>query len=116
MELTFGNPLVTSGFQGTYGEPEIYQRANPKNFCTGVFGVKYDDNTANIWESWRAGTDVAVEISNNATFTEATFGFKAAMGRITGDLAPAGTDQGMYVDIPLEFAAGTSGDIFQYVP
>ena len=116
VEFTISNPATWAGWQGTDGNPQLMTRAIPKATITGTLDVKYDANTAALWESRRSGTAIAVELSDNATWASATFGFKGAYGVVTGDVNPTRSDEGMFMSLPLEFTASTSGDVFEIVP
>jgi len=114
-ELTITNPVSYAGFQGSDGDPELVTRGIGGVQVNSVIGVKHDPNTANFWESHRAGDTIAVEISNHATWASATMGFKA-QGKINADVAPSETDQGAFQDVPLLITAPSSGDLFQWIP
>ena len=116
VEYTISMPAMGVGFQGTNGDPEFVQVGIPSAGFSAVLGVKYDDNTAALWESRRAGTTLVLEIADNATWASATFGIKASFCKITGDVQPAGAGAGVFQDIPLIATASTSGDMVQIVP
>jgi len=116
LEYTINNNAQWVGNQGSDGDPEVIQRAIPSIDVDLVVGVKYDANTANLWESWRAGTTETVEISDNATWASATAGLKANDCKITADVQPGQTDAGVFQDISLRATATTSGDVIQIVP
>ena len=116
VEYTIENPYTYTGYQGANGDPEIIHRGINEAKVTMVIGVKYDANTANFWEKRRAGTIIAVELSDNATWASATFGIKASYCKITDNVNPVGTDAGVFQDLQLQATGSTSGDIIQIVP
>lgn len=113
---TIENPVTYSGFQGASGNPETMQRAIPSANIKLVAGVKYDANTAGLWDDRRAGTTLACEFSNNATWASSTFGIKASYCKLDSEVSPSGTDAGVFQDLSLVATASTSGDIIQIVP
>lgn len=115
LELEILANIKFSGF-GASGIPSVIARGVPEIVCQGVFGIKYDANTAPIVPKQLDENDIAVEISNNATWASATFGLKGTYGQISSDFDVADVEDGAFIDIPLKFMAHTSGDIIQVVP
>jgi len=116
VNYTITNPSVHIGHQGSNGEPEIIARSIPNIDVKVMVGVKFDANTREHWENRRDGDNIAIEISNNATWASATFGLKADLSKIINEVAPAGTDEGVFQDLELQCLADTSGDVIQIVP
>ena len=115
LELEILANVKFSGF-GASGIPSVIGRGIPEMAVNGMFGVKYDANTAPIIPKQLDENDIAVEISNNATWASATFGLKGTYGQISGDFNPSDVEDGAFIDIPLKFMASTSGDVIQVVP
>ena len=109
IEYTISNPLITAGIDSD-GYPEVISRAIPKVTATGVLSIKYDANTAELWESRSAGTTIAIAFSNYATWANAsnTFGLQCEQALIVGDLNPAAGDSGVFQDLNLEFMADSA--------
>jgi len=116
VEYTISNPGIYAGFQGSSGDPEVVTRGIPEASFMLTLGVKYDANTASLWEDRRAGTTIAIELSDNATWASSTFGIKASYMKIVSEISPSGTDAGVFQDIEFKGTASTSGDIVQIVP
>jgi hypothetical protein len=110
------NNAVYSGFQGANGDPEIVQRAIPAADISLLLGVKYDTNTEMLYSTRRDGSNIAVIVSDNATWASAAIGINAPYCLIDSDVPPSGTDAGVFQDVSLKCMASTSGDIIQIVP
>lgn len=110
LEYTIENPATWQGQEATNGDPEMVTRSIPEIKFSVLAGVKYDANTATFWESRRAGTIMAVEISNNATWASATIGLQASYMKLL-DVPMADTDAGVFQDIALQATAGTSQNL-----
>lgn len=116
-EFKITNPVVAVGFQGSNGDPEAFGRAIPKATVTGSFLVKYDVATADLWASRAVGsTGFSVELSDNAIWASATFGFKADNGVVTNDLQPQGGDAGVFIPLEIEFLGTSGGNVITIVP
>ena len=101
---------------GTNGAPQTIGRGFPEFICSGLFGIKYDVNSAGLVQSQYAEADVAVEISNHATWASATFGVKGSYGQISDNFDVGEVEAGAFIDVPLKFLASTSGDVLQVCP
>lgn len=115
-EFTIANPLNVNGFQGSNGDPEVMTRGIPKVTVTGTAGIKYDANTASLWEKFCAGTSVDVLLADNATWGSATFGIQAYDGFITSDPSLTGTENGVFQDVSFEFTAEDDGKVIEIIP
>jgi hypothetical protein len=116
-EFTISNPLNANGFQGANGDPEVLTRGIPSVTVTGTAGIKYDANTAALWESFRAGTSQDIVLSNNATWSSATFGIKAFNGFITSDPSLNAAEHGVFQDVSFEFTADdTDQTVIEIIP
>ena len=114
-ELTLNSQVKFLGY-GTNGVPETIARGLPEFIATGLFGIKYDANTAPMIPKQYDENDIAVEISNNATWASATFGIKGDTAQISDNFDPADLAGGAFIDLPVKFLAHTSGDLIQIVP
>lgn len=103
LEWTIENPLVAVGCDS--GNPELMARAMPEMVITCNVGVKYDAITAPLWESRAAGSNISI------VMTGTEIGLTAAFCKIIGDVSPAGTDAGVFIDLPLRLTAHTSGNV-----
>lgn len=107
LEYTISNPLNAAGSNSS-GNPEILTRAVTPNkvTATGIIGVKYDANTAEHWQTRRAGTTIELVFANFATWASAsnTYGLMCEQALIT-DVSDAATDMGVFRDISVEFMA-----------
>ena len=106
LEYTIENPAVFPGGDAS-GDPEIISRAQPGINFSVLAGVKYDVNTEDLWQSRRAGTITAVEISNDLTWASATIGLKSDYMKIV-DTPMSGTDAGVFQDLSLVSTVGDS--------
>lgn len=99
------------------GVKQVISRGVPIFDVDLTIGMKYDSNTATLYESYSDNpTVVAVEISNNATWASATVGLKASYCWINADAAvPGKVEEGAYIDLQLKAKAHTSGDLIQVV-
>ena len=113
--LALKNPLITAGYTGSNGDPETLSRAIPNIEAGLTLGIKYDANTATLWQLRRQGTERAVELADNATWASATCGVKMAAGAIVSNAQPSGTDQGAFIDLELKATGGSSGDLFEVI-
>ena len=112
--LNLENDAVYLGFDGSTGIPQSIVRAIPELAVSQDFSLKYDDNTAGMHVIWKAGSNAAIELSNNASWASATtFGVKAANGRITS--VAWSEAAAMFVDMSIKNMATTSGDVIQIV-
>ena len=104
LEYTISNPLITAGVDSD-GYPEVITRGVPKATATGVFSIKYDANTAELWELRSAGTTLGFVFSNHTTWGHATntFGIRCEQALIVGDVNPAAGDSGVFEDLNVEF-------------
>ena len=112
---TISNPAAYAGFQGASGNPEVMTRGIPEASVSAMLGMKYDANTANFWESQNAGTTMAFEISDHATWASATFGIKAEECIINSEVTPSQTDSGVFQEISVKCTSDGAGDIFRVV-
>jgi len=117
-DLTLNSQVKFYGY-GLNGIPETMGRGFPEFLATGKFDCKLDENSqlahlSSVWDE----TDVAVELSNNATWASATFGIKGDYGQITNDLNLGEFEGGVFVPIELKWLADsdTAGDVLQIVP
>ena len=106
LEYTISNPPITAG-NDSDGYPEIITRGIPKVTATGVISVKYDLNTAELWESRAAGTTIAIVFSNYSSWAHVsnTFGLRCEQALIVGDVNPSAGDSGVFQDLNVEFMA-----------
>ena len=104
-EYTIENPSAYVGCDSG-GNPQIIARSIPKIAITGNVGIKYDANTASLWQNRRAGTTTAIVM----TGADAV-GFTATYAKITGDVNPSGGDDGVFIELPFEATASTSGAV-----
>lgn len=114
-DLTLNSQVKFYGY-GASGIPDTMGRGLPEFLATGTFGIKYDSNTAGIIAKQYDENDIAVEISNNATWASATFGIKGSYAQIMDNFDPGDVEGGAFFDLPLKFMASTSGDLIQVVP
>ena len=98
---------------GTDGKGEVIDRGVPGIEITGSVGVKYDANTMSLYQDFADGDDIVIQVSNHATIGSASMGFKATQCKITGDLNPGDADGAVFIDIPFEVLAGTSGSMIE---
>lgn len=112
---TVENPGVGLGSQGANCDPEQIMRGKPEIKTNMVIGVKYDANSSGFFDDHRAGTSVAIEFSNNATWASATgIGFKADDCFL--DIpAFAEVESGQYIDLNIQATSDTSGDQIQVI-
>ena len=112
--LNLENDAVFVGYSGASADPESIVRAVPELGVSMDASVKYDDNTASLHSTWKAGTTVATTLSNNASWASAsTFGVQASYGKIT---SVAWSEAAvMFVDVSVKCMAHTSGDVIQIV-
>lgn len=116
LELNINNPTVFKGSQGTNNDPEQIIRGIPRIEASGVIGVKYDANIEPLYESYKSGTDVVLEFSNNDTWTAATtLGVKASYCRLKRDFSWGSAEAGAWLRIPFDCMAHTSGDLIQII-
>lgn len=115
MELTLDNQVKFFGF-GASGIPNTIGRGLPEFLVTGLFGIKYDANTASIIPKQYDENDIVVELSNHATWASATFGLKGSYGQISDNFDPAEFEGGAFVDLPIKFLAHTSGNVIEIIP
>ena len=115
MELTLNSQVKFFGY-GALGIPQTIARGIPEFLVSGIFGIKYDANTAAMLPKQYDENDIVVEISNNATWASATFGLKGSYGQISDNFDPAEFEGGAFVDLPIKFMAHTSGDLISLVP
>ena len=115
MELTLNSQVKFHGF-GANGIPNTIARGIPEFLVTGLFGIKYDANTAPMIPKQYDENDIAVEISNHATWASATFGIKGSFGQISDNFDPSELEGSAFIDLPVKFLADTSGDLVQIVP
>ena len=102
VEYTISNPASFLGFNAACGgDPEMITRAIGGASFTMVVGVKYDANTANLWEAQRDGDIIDIELSNHATWASSTFGILCAEMKLTDNITPSGTDKGVFQDLSL---------------
>jgi hypothetical protein len=104
-EYTIENPVAFVGCDSD-GNPQIIARSIPKIAVTGNVSIKYDANTAFLWQNRRAGTSTAIVM----TGADAV-GFTATYAKITGDVNPSGGDDGVFIELPFEATASTSGAV-----
>lgn len=101
---------------GLLGIPDTMGRGVPEFEVNGVFGMKFDANTAGNNIKFMAGTVVIVAMYNNAWASLPTFGWWGQFARITGDVNIEEVKSGSFVKIPVKFLASTTGDVIQIVP
>ena len=116
IDITFNSQVKFFG-NGASGIPLTIGRGFPEFIVTGSFGVKHDANTVALFHSKLYDeNEIAVEISNNATWSSATFGVKGSYGQIMEDINIEEVEGGAFFNVPLKFLASTSGDVIQIVP
>ena len=117
IEYTLSNPLALAGMTSA-GIPEVLARGIGGVTATGVIGVKFDANTDAFNEVYEDGTTFPIEISDNATWASAAFGFKCDQAILTAHPTPAGGDSGVFHDLQIEFLGANTGtkDVIQIVP
>jgi len=114
LTLNIENPRNFIGFNGATAEPESIISAVPEININLDASIKYDNNTAGLGSTFKAGTTVASELSNHGTWTSAsTFGIKMDYGKITS-LAMS-ENSAMFHDISIKGMAHTTGDVIQIV-
>jgi len=118
LEYSIDNPLSTAGMTSD-GFPEVMTRGmNEGAVATGTIGIKYDANTASFWQLRRAGTTVAVELSNHTTWASSSFGLLCNQAAITSEITPTATDSGAFIDLGVEFLADVTStkNVLDIVP
>tara|TARA_R100000664_G_C2745205_1_gene133075 strand:- start:140 stop:1144 length:1005 start_codon:yes stop_codon:yes gene_type:complete len=114
LTLNIENPRNFLGFNGSTAEPESIISAVPEININLDASIKYDDNTAGLASTFKAGTSVATELSNHGTWTSAsTFGIKIDYGKITA--LTMSENSAMFHDVSIKAMAHTSGDVIQIV-
>ena len=114
LTLNIENPRNFLGFNGSTAEPESIISAVPEINISLDASIKYDDNTAGLASTFKAGTSVASELSNHGTWSSAsTFGIKIDYGKITS-LAMS-ENSAMFHDVSIKAMAHTSGDVIQVI-
>ncbi len=116
LELTINNPTFFKGSQGTDHNPEQIIRAVPRIEASAIVGVKYDANLEPFFESYKDGTSIVLEFSDNATWTSAAapFAVMSSYGRlITPEWGP--TEAGAWLRLGMDFMAHTSGNVLEIV-
>lgn len=113
-EITIENNVKFFGIDSS-GNYTVFARGIPSIDASGVFGVKYDANTAGFIASAIAGTNCAIHISNNASWASATFGIYGAYGEITQNFHVTSVEEGAFIDVPIRFVASTDNDLFEMV-
>lgn len=114
LTLNIENPRNFLGFNGSTAEPESIISAVPEINISLDASIKYDDNTAGLASTFKAGTSVATELSNHGTWSSAsTFGIKIDYGKITS-LAMS-ENSAMFHDVSIKAMAHTSGDVIQVI-
>ena len=82
--LNLENPSEYIGQNDANGNPEAIVRAVPEISATLDATVKYDNQTAELPTTMKAGTTVISNLANHATIGSATsFGFIGSYGKIT---------------------------------
>ena len=105
--LNLENPSEFLGQGDASGNPESIVRAIPEFSATLDATVKYDNQTAELPTTMKAGTTVISNLANNATFASATgFGFLSTFGKIT-NVAYNEANAMMY-DVSVKFFADAS--------
>lgn len=114
LSINLENPSEYIGYQGADGDPQSIVRAVPEIMASLDASVKYDDVTADLHEDWMAGSSVASELSNNATWSSATgFGVKIDNGHLTS--VGWNESNAMFIDVNIKATASTSGDVIQVI-
>lgn len=116
-ELTLENPAGFLGSQGANSDPQEISRGTSGDGCSakGTFNVVYDDNTDALFTTNGAGSNLVFEFSNHATWASATtFGLMGSYGKI-GEPTFDHAESGSSINVPVTFAAHTSGDVLQLI-
>jgi len=114
LSINMENPSEYLGYQGSDADPQAIARSIPEFGVTIDATVKYDDNTADMHDSLLQGTTVATELSNNATFTDATtFGVQASNCKITS--VAFNEAAAMMLDVSMKVLAPSSGDMIRII-
>tara|TARA_R100000742_G_C4279324_1_gene103588 strand:+ start:67 stop:597 length:531 start_codon:yes stop_codon:yes gene_type:complete len=112
--LNLENPSEFLGQGDASGNPESIVRAIPEFSATLDATVKYDNQTAELPTTMKAGTTVISNLANHATFGSATgFGFLASYGKIT-NVAYNEANAMMY-DVSVKFGASSTNDMLTIV-
>jgi len=114
IELTINNNLKFFGF-GQYGIPEAIGRGLPSMDVNGIFGIKYDANTAGLIAKQYDENDISIAISTG-TWSSSVFGILGNYGQIADNFDPGEVEGGAFIDLPIKFLAHTSGNVIQIVP
>ena len=102
--LNLENPSEYIGQNDANGNPEAIVRAVPELSATLDATVKYDNQTAELPTTMKAGTTVISNLANHATIGSATsFGFIGSYGKITS--VAYNEANAMMYDVSVKFGA-----------
>jgi hypothetical protein len=114
LSINMENPSEYLGYQGSDADPQAIARSIPELGVTIDSTVKYDNNTADMHDSFLQGTTVATELSNHATFASATtFGVQASNCKITS--VAFNEAAAMMLDVSMKVLAPSSGDMIRII-
>ncbi len=114
-EIIINNNLRFFGFDQD-GDPQTIGRGFPEMEVTGLFGIKYDSETAVLISKQYDENNLDVIIYTGASWAASTFGIKGLYGQISDNFDPGDVENGAFIDLPIKFMAHTSGDVIQIVP
>jgi hypothetical protein len=115
-ELTINSQVKFYGC-GANGIPDTIGRGIPEMIVTGVFGIKYDANTAGLIGDINDENTIDIVLSNSAAWDDTvTFGLKGDNAQISDNFNPADVEGGAFIDLPVKFLASTTGNVFEIVP
>ena len=111
LSMTIENPTEYLGFTGTSEiKPEIISRAVPEISASWESTFKYDSDSASLFETYEAGSNVALTTSDS---NNAKIGFTAANNVITSVAFAENAAQ--YVTVGAKVLAGSSGSMLEIV-
>lgn len=109
--MTVDNPTEYLGFVGTSEvKPEIISRAVPEISANWESTFKYDTDSAGLFETYEAGTNVALTTSDS---NNAKIGFTSANNVITS--VGFAENAAQYVTVGAKVLAGASGSMLEIV-
>jgi hypothetical protein len=109
--MTIENPTEYLGFVGTSEvKPEIISRAVPEISANWESTFKYDTDSAGLFETYEAGTNVALTTSDSSS---AKIGFTSAKNVITS--VGFAENAAQYVTVAAKVLAGASGSMLEVI-
>jgi len=109
--MTIENPTEYLGFVGTSEvKPEIISRAVPEISANWESTFKYDTDSAGLFETYEAGTNVALTTSDS---TNAKIGFTSAKNVITS--VGFAENAAQYVTVGAKVMSGASGSMLEVI-